>query len=225
MSALLIRTPSLDYSDAWQTQRRLADARRRDAIPDVCWLLEHPPTYTYGRHATRDDLFDDDESLARCGASCHAVDRGGQMTWHGPGQTTGYVIWNLRPGNRVRDFVCALALAMADATELDQLATDDGKGPGLYRRGRKLGSVGIRVEGGVTTHGLALNRDVDLSWFGRMTACGAPEVAATSIRVEGGDPDRVRLEARLADALARRLGRPFEEVTIETLLEDLSSVS
>ena len=126
------------------------------------------------------------------GATFAAVDRGGQMTWHGPGQTTGYVIADLRAGRRVRGFVEALVGAMADAAEDAGVRTpqpgDDAMG--LYAAGRKLGSVGIRVSGGVTTHGLALNRDPDLEWFRLMTACGAPDVAATSIAAEGGDPDR-----------------------------------
>ena len=223
MSALVVCSQSFDYMEAWRLQRQFADARRAGRLPNICWLLEHPPTYTYGRHATRNDLFKDDGALAASGASCHAIDRGGQMTWHGPGQTTGYFIWNLRPRNRVRDFVCALALAMADAAGLDDLSTAGGAGPGLYRQGRKLGSVGIRVEGGVTTHGLALNRDVDLEWFARMTACGAPGVAATSVAHEGGDPTRATVEARLTRALADRLGASFEEVELASLLAEVAA--
>ena len=225
MSALLVRTSTLDYAEAWRLQRQLAASRQSGDVPDICWLLEHPPTYTYGRNATRTDLFESDQSLARMGASCHAVDRGGQMTWHGPGQTTGYLIWNLRPRNRVRDFVCALALAMGDATELGELTTNEGQGPGLYRHGRKLGSVGLRVQGGVTTHGFALNRDVDLDWFSRMTACGAPEIAATSIAAEGGNPDRAGVEARLVEALAERLDTSFEEVSLKSLVAPRPTVT
>ena len=142
------------------------------------------------------------------------------MTWHGPGQSVAYAICDLRPGPagaRVRG--------------------GDGRGDGATRprcrarrpattrwgstsRGRKLGSVGIRVREGITTHGLALNRDPDLDWFRLMTACGAPGVEATSIAAEGGDPDRgagrrgrwrtgwpTRLGLRSGEAVARRPGR------------------
>jgi lipoate-protein ligase B len=188
-------------------QRRLAEARAQGRIPDVVWLLEHDPVYTVGRHGTRADLFLSDEQLATMGAGFHAIDRGGQMTWHGPGQTTGYVILDLRPTARVRTFVDALVGAMADAAAAAGVpGTEPGEATGLYREGRKLGSVGIRVREGVTTHGLALNRDPDMRWYGLMTACGAPGVPATSIAAEGGDPDRDRVEDALAESLAARLG-------------------
>jgi lipoyl(octanoyl) transferase len=89
---------------------------------------------------------------------------------------------------------------------------------GLYVRGRKLGSVGIRVSGGITSHGLALNRDSDLDWFALMTACGAPGVAATSIAAEGGDPDRARVDAALADSMAASLDLHLEEALLDDLL-------
>lgn len=210
--ALLLTSARIDYEDAWERQRELAERRAAGAIPDVVWLLEHPPVYTYGRHGSRADLFLDDDMLARLGATCVHSDRGGQMTWHGPGQTTGYVIADVRAHGGVRRFVAALVGAMADASGVpDAAAGDDAMG--LYVHGRKLGSVGIRVNGGISTHGLALNRDPDLTWFARMSACGAPDVPATSIAAEGGDPDRDRIETSLAEALADRLGlTPMEAV-------------
>lgn len=203
--ALLLTSTGIAYDEAWERQRALAKQRAAGAIPDVIWLLEHPPVYTFGRHGRREDLFVDDDALARLGATCVHSDRGGQMTWHGPGQTTGYVIADVRAHGGVRRFVAALVGAMADASGVPGAAAGDDT-MGLYVEGRKLGSVGIRVNGGISTHGLALNRDPDLAWFARMSACGAPEVPATSIVVEGGDPDRRRVETALAAALADRLG-------------------
>ena len=201
MSTILIQTGCIGYLQAWDLQRSLAMRHRRDEIPDVLWLLEHPPVYTYGRHATREDLYLTDEALAARGATCHHIDRGGQMTWHGPGQTTGYVIAALGSRTRrLREFIGDLVEAMRVASGLPD-ATCDPRVPGLYAGGRKLGSVGVRVEGGVTTHGFALNRAPDLAWFSNMTACGAPDVAASSILAEGGDSDRQRVEAALARAL------------------------
>jgi len=216
---VLVHTGRIGYLEAWELQRRLAAARRDGAIPDVVWLLEHPPVYTYGRHGSRGDLFLSDDLLAARGASCHGVDRGGQMTWHGPGQTTGYVIANLRPRRAVRSFVGALVGAMQDAAAVPAAPGADAMG--LYAGARKLGSVGIRVQGGITTHGLALNRDPDLSWFEIMTACGAPGVEATSIVREGGDPDRARVEAALAGSLAERLELELEPAALDDLLTSL----
>jgi lipoyl(octanoyl) transferase len=173
--------------------------------------------YTTGRHGRREDLFLSDDALAAAGAEFVASDRGGEMTWHGPGQSVGYAVCDLRPGGRVRAFVAALVGAMADAAALPGARPGD-DAMGLYLGGRKLGSVGIRVSGGITAHGLALNRDPDLEPFRLMTACGAPGVEATSIAAEGGDPARERVDRALADALAERLGLRLEPARLEELL-------
>lgn len=217
--AYVVRTPRIGYAEAWELQGVLAAARAEERIPDVIWLLEHPPVYTIGRHGTRADLFLSDDQLARMGATVHQVDRGGQMTWHGPGQTTAYVILDLRPHRRVRTFVAALVGAMADCCTSVGVTdvSADGEAIGVYRHGRKIGSVGIRVQHGITTHGVGLNRDPDLDWFSLMNACGAPEVAATSIAREGGDPDRGRVEGALADALSRRLELDARPIALSEL--------
>ena len=203
--ALLLTSRRIGYLEAWEHQRGMAERRAAGSLPDVVWLLEHPPVYTFGRHGRREDLFLDDDMLAALGATCVHSDRGGQMTWHGPGQTTGYVIAAVRAHGGVRRFVQALVAAMADASGVPE-AAPGADSMGLYVAGRKLGSVGIRVNGGIATHGFALNRDPDLTWFARMSACGAPDVPATSIAAEGGDADRERVERALTAALAAHLG-------------------
>lgn len=205
--ALLARTERINYIEAWDEQRRLAGLVRSGDSPAIIWLLEHDPVYTYGRHGTRDDLFITDDDLAMLGATCLASDRGGQMTWHGPGQVTGYVIMDLRQGPGVRRFVEALVDAMTDACHACGVpgAESDHERMGTYVQGRKLGSVGIRVAEGVSMHGIGLNVDPDLMWFTRMSACGASDVPATSIAAEDGDPRREQVTASLAAALATRL--------------------
>lgn len=212
--ALIARTARIDYVAAWDEQRRLADLVRNGHSPAVVWLLEHDPVYTYGRHGTRADLFVDDAALAGLGATCLASDRGGQMTWHGPGQVTGYVIMDLRRGPGVRRFVSSLVDAMTDACHACGVApaASDHDSMGTYVRGRKLGSVGIRVAEGVSMHGIGLNVDPDLAWFARMSACGAPEVMASSIAAEGGTDDRHAVEQALMAALAARLDLAPQEV-------------
>jgi lipoyl(octanoyl) transferase len=218
---MVVRTSRIGYDEAWRVQRELAIARGEGRIPDVIWLLEHPPVYTVGRHGTRADLFLSDDQLAVMGASVHSVDRGGQMTWHGPGQTTAYTILDLRPHRRVRSVVDHLVGAMADACRAGGVrdVTADAKSIGVYRDGRKLGSVGIRVQHGITTHGIGLNRDPDLEWFALMTACGAPGVPSTSILAEGGDPGRERVEATLSESLTERFGLVGLPTSLEELCE------
>jgi lipoate-protein ligase B len=221
MTAALVVTEHIDYLTAWDIQKRLVSARREGRIPDVVWMLEHPPTYTYGRHGARGDLFVDDETLAALGAVCVASDRGGQMTWHGPGQSVGYAIVDLRPAGAVRRFVQAMTGAMADAAHQAGVpeATDDDAAMGVYVQGRKLGSVGIRVSGGITSHGLALNRDPDPQWFVRMTACGAPDVASTSLAAEGGRADRAAVDQAVAECLAQRLGLRLDKAELGDLID------
>lgn len=214
--ALLLATDRIDYTEAWDLQRRIAAARTAGAIDDVVWVLEHPPVYTYGRHGSRSDLFVDDTTLERLGASCVHTDRGGLMTWHGPGQTTGYVIADIRRLGGVRRFVTALVDAMRDASGLEA-AESDYERMGVYVEGRKLGSVGIRVTSGVSTHGIALNRDVDPMWGQVMSACGAPDVTPTSIVAEGGDGARTVVEEAFAQTLADRFDWALEPVDRDAL--------
>ncbi|MEQ8833760.1 MAG: lipoyl(octanoyl) transferase LipB [Miltoncostaeaceae bacterium] len=203
--AIVVRTSRMDYRAAWEVQRSLVARRGAGEIPDVLWLLEHPPTFTTGRHGDRGDLLLDDAALAERGGAFVRSDRGGQMTWHGPGQMTAYVIADLRPGGRVRAFVDALVEAMRAAAGVAD-AHGDGRAVGLYVDGRKLGSVGIRVSEGISHHGVALNRDPDLEWPRAMVGCGDPGVPPTSIAAEGGDPDRDRVEDAFVSALGEGLG-------------------
>lgn len=216
-AAAVVRTDRIGYLEAWDAQRALVRGRGVGAIPDVVWLLEHPPTFTTGRHGAREDLRMTDDDLRRAGGEFVRSDRGGRMTWHGPGQTTAYVVTDLRAGRRVRAFAEALIGAMHDAAGLPD-AVADRTSMGLYRAGRKLGSVGIRVSGGITHHGIGLNRDPDLAWAREMVGCGAPDVPATSIAAEGGDADRRRVEDAFAASLARRLDLAPREGELGPLL-------
>ncbi|MEZ5079133.1 MAG: lipoyl(octanoyl) transferase LipB [Thermoleophilia bacterium] len=210
---ILITSGRVPYAASLEVQAALAEHRRDGRVGDVVWVLEHPPVYTVGRHGAREDLFVSDDHLVTLGASFHRIDRGGAMTWHGPGQTTVYVIRDLRTAGRIREHVEGLVASMSDAAASVGVA---GSAPGedalgLYVEGRKLGSVGVRVRGGITTHGIALNRDPDQMWFTLMTACAAPGVETTSIAREGGDPERGRVDRALVEALQERLGLRLAE--------------
>ncbi len=223
-SVAVLRTDRIDFSESWEIQRSLVAARQAGTIPDVIWLLEHDPVYTTGRHGARTDLFTDDDALAARGASFVLIDRGGLMTWHGPGQSVAYVIHDLHGSRRVRPFVTALAESTADASGIEGAVADEAA-MGAYVEGRKIGSVGIRITGGVSMHGLALNRDPDLTWYQAITACGAPDVMPTSIAAEGGDPARERVDSELVSVLASRLRRAPVETSLEQLLPAISARS
>ncbi len=177
------------YVEGWELQRRVHARRVADEVPDSCLLLEHAPVYTAGkRTAASDRPFGDP------GAPVIDVDRGGKITWHGPGQLTGYPIIKLREPLDVVAYVRALEEAMirtcADfGITTERVAGRSGawiKGDGAAWPDRKVGAIGARVARGVTMHGFALNCDCDLSWYDRIVPCGIRDAGVTSLSVEVG---------------------------------------
>jgi len=194
-------TQAVDYEAAWELQRRTHEQRAGDEIPDTCLLLEHPPVYTAGKRTEPQD-----RPVGDPGAPLVEVDRGGKITWHGPGMLMGYPIIKLRDPIDVVAYVrlleemmirvCADLGVAATRVEgrsgvwvLGAAATSPLPVAGLpQERDRKIGSIGIRVSRGVTMHGFQLNCDCDLTWFSRIVACGIPDVDATSLSRELGRP-------------------------------------
>lgn len=150
--------------------------------PDELLLLEHDPVVTLGRRGGAVDR----AALARLGVPVVATDRGGLATWHGPGQLTGYPIVDLRRRHlSVGEFVATLGhLLEALCAASGVVATWDAARPGVYAGGRKLGSIGLHVHRGVTTHGFALNVDCDLAGFAAITPCGATDLAMSTLARE-----------------------------------------
>jgi len=198
------------YVEGWELQRRVHARRVADQVPDSCLLLEHEPVYTAGkRTAASDRPFGDP------GAPVIDVDRGGKITWHGPGQLTGYPIIKLREPLDVVAYVRALEEAMirtcADfGVTTDRVAGRSGawiKGDGGAWPDRKVGAIGARVAKGVTMHGFALNCDCDLSWYDRIVPCGIRDAGVTSLSVEIGRPVTVaEVTPVVQDHLAQALG-------------------
>ena len=179
---------ALDYQAGWDLQRRLHARRVAGEIPDTCLLLEHQPVYTAGKRTSPSDRPAGDP-----GAPVVEVDRGGKITWHGPGQLVGYPIVALDDPVDVIAYVRSLEEALIRTCAGFGLATVrvDGRS-GVWVRGprpgpdRKIASIGIRVARGVTMHGFALNCDNDLSWFDRIVPCGISDAVMTSISAETG---------------------------------------
>lgn len=166
----------VDYEPTWQAMKDFTATRAADT-PDELWLLEHPPVFTIGLAGDRAHL------LAPGAIPVVHVDRGGQVTYHGPGQLVAYPLIDLRRnGLDVHGLVRALedaVIALAAARGIGAQARRDA--PGVYVEGRKLASVGLRIRRGASYHGLALNVDMDLAPFGRINPCGMPGLEVTQL--------------------------------------------
>ena len=180
----------VEYRTGWDLQRRVHARRMADEVPDCCLLLQHEPVYTAGkRTAVSDRPFGDP------GAPVIDVDRGGKITWHGPGQLTGYPIIKLREPLDVVAYVRALEEAMIRTCAEFGVTTKRVPGrsgawvPGDEDAGspdRKVGAIGARVARGVTMHGFALNADCDLSWYDRIVPCGIRDAGVSTLSAETG---------------------------------------
>ena len=183
------------YRDAWDMQHELVAQRREGKIVDQLLLLEHPAVLTLGRNGDPAHVRATADELAARGMELIRVERGGEVTYHGPGQLVGYPIIRLADrGILLRPFVRVLEQAMIDTAE--GFGVDAGRRdgfPGVWcdadtSSPRKLGALGLRVEGGVTYHGIALNITTHLDDFALIDACGMPDTESTSIAREAGWP-------------------------------------
>ena len=178
---------ALGYEQALQMQREVHDRRVAGQIPDTCLLLEHHPVYTAGKRTSPQD-----RPIADPGAPVIDVDRGGKITWHGPGQLVGYPIVALGDPVDVVGYVRKLEEALIGVCASFGLRAGRVAGrSGVWVTGaglpdRKVGAIGIRVARGVTMHGFALNCDNDLAWFDRIVPCGISDAAVSSLSVELG---------------------------------------
>ncbi|MCI0344577.1 MAG: lipoyl(octanoyl) transferase LipB [Chloroflexi bacterium] len=225
----------IGYREAWALQKRLVDERAAGRIPDTLLLLEHDAVLTLGRQADESHVLASRRELTRRGIEVIRVERGGEVTYHGPGQLVAYPI--LRLGDRgllVRPLVRALEEAMIETCAANGVAAFARDGhPGCWIAGRaggpphKIGALGLRVERGVTYHGIALNVDPDLRDFELIDACGEPGTISTSIAEALGrsaePPSIERVEAAgwtFAAAVGAQIKAPIERVERGSLEPD-----
>ena len=193
-----------EYEACWRAMREFTDARDA-ATPDEIWLTEHPPVYTLGLAGRREHLLRD------TGIRAIKVDRGGQVTYHGPGQLVAYLLVDLRRARLgVRNMVRAIEAAVVeflDSQEISAYGRPDA--PGVYvRRGgveSKIAALGLKVRNGCSYHGLALNVAMDLAPFADIDPCGYPGLAVTQLADFGVDLDVAAAGALLAPIVARHL--------------------
>ncbi len=204
------RLGRVPYDEAWSLQNRLAEARRAELVPDTLILLEHPHTYTVGRSGTRDHVFLNEAEMAARGITCLDVDRGGDVTYHGPGQLVGYPILDLGPKPDVGLYLRNLEGCLIDVLAGFRIAACRLSGyTGVWIGDRKIAAIGIKVSQGVTTHGFALNVSTDLSLFTHILACGIPDKGVTSMALElGAAPPMPAVEEAVIARFSERFVLP-----------------
>ncbi len=198
------------YRDALATQERIRARRQAGELPDTLLLLEHPPVYTRGRRSGADDLpFGEDFYRAK-GIDVVATDRGGKLTYHGPGQLVGYPIMRIDDVHRyLRTMEDAIVAALAEEGVHARSRHDEGIDyTGVWVQDRKIASIGVHVSRGVTTHGFAVNVQNDLEPFSWVLACGLPDVSMTSLAHERScEPALACFRKRMAYAFCQAHGR------------------
>jgi lipoyl(octanoyl) transferase len=191
----------VDYEPTWRAMQRFTDERGPDT-PDEIWLLEHPPVFTLGMAADRSHV------LAPSDIPVIQIDRGGQVTYHGPGQLVAYPLVDVkRLGISVRGLVTALENAVIGyVADFGITAVARRDAPGVYFQGRKLAAIGLRIRRHASYHGLALNVDMDLAPFSRINPCGMAGLEVTQLKDLGGPAD----VKTVADALGPRIERSLK---------------
>ena len=192
-----------DYVPLWREMQKFTD-ERDESTPDEIWFCEHPPVFTLGLNASKEHL------LAPGDIPVVQIDRGGQVTFHGPGQLMVYPLIDIRRANiGVRTLVTALEQSVVDlAAEFHVAAAARADAPGVYVEGDKLASVGLRIRRGSSFHGMALNVDVDLEPFTRINPCGYAELKMTDLHRLGIDLQLAATSEKLLPHFLRHLGLP-----------------
>jgi lipoyl(octanoyl) transferase len=203
------RLGTVAYRPSWELQDELAQQRRERRIGDRLLLVEHFPVYTIGRGGDESNLLAGPDRLRQLGAEFVRSDRGGDITFHGPGQLVAYPIVELRDPLDLRRYVRTLEAAVIDTASAFGVAAGRVDGlTGVWVEGeRKLAAIGVRVRRGVTTHGLALNVNTELRWFDEMIPCGIRDKDVTSLARELGHPVPMeKVEDAIVSALANGFG-------------------
>ena len=222
----LVRAGTVPYRRAWAWQRALVERRAAGEIPDTVLLLEHPHVYTLGKRGAEADVLLPPAALAAAGAEVVRTDRGGQTTYHGPGQLVGYPLTLLPRPPDLGAWVARVQAALVGvAAEYGLRAhAERGERTGVWVGEAKLAALGMRVSRRVTSHGFALNCSTDLDRFGAIVPCGLPGSAACSLSSLLGRTVTVAEALPVAERqLARALGRgpvAVDPATLELPAED-----
>lgn len=201
----------MGYGPAFDLQRSLVEKRKRREIPDQLLFVEHPHVVTMGRNARDANVLASPEMLERAGIELHHTDRGGDVTYHGPGQIVGYPIFDLREWKRdVVAYVRGIEQALIDALgSFGILAFRDPQATGVWTGQGKIAAIGVHISRWVTSHGFALNVDTDLNYFRYIVPCGLTK-PVTSMRALGCPAGRDEVIHALEQSFARVFNRIME---------------
>ncbi len=203
----LVQTPAIirqlgqtEYADSWLAMRRFTESRA-STVQDEIWLTSHPPVYTLGQAGKTEHL------LRPTSIPVVKTDRGGQITYHGPGQLIAYLLFDIvRAKAGIRTLVRSIEQAMLDELLARDITAMRKKGmPGVYVEDAKIGAIGLRIRKGRTYHGMSLNVDCDLAPFANINTCGYPNLSDTSLRELGCHIAYDKIETSLAKRLSKLL--------------------
>ncbi len=218
---LLLNLGRETYQRAWDLQHRLVRARQEQRVDDILILLEHDPVITLGRAADAEHVLASSEQLQAAGIAVHRVERGGDVTYHGPGQLVGYPILSLQAHHLgASDYMHALEEVLIRTLQDCALPARRRDGLiGVWVDERKIAALGARVERGITYHGFALNVAPNLDHFALIVPCGLAGIQVTSMEQELKRPIAMQ---RVREQVAAHFGQVFHLALVETTLEELA---
>ena len=215
----IIRLGTVEYHRAWELQVELATKVRDGAQPNTLLLLEHSPVYTKGRLSKSEHILLSDEELRQKGIGLYEADRGGQVTFHGPGQLVAYPVVDLRQWGGPIKYVRTLERIIVDSLADFKITAETIDGiTGVWVGGAKIAAIGVKISRGVAYHGFAINVTTDLSYYSHIVPCGIPDRPVTSVaQVLGEDVDMEMAQYSLAYQFGKGMGFGMVEAELEPI--------
>ena len=215
----IIRLGTVEYHRAWELQVELATKVRDGAQPNTLLLLEHPLVYTKGRLSKPEHILLSDEDLRQKGIGLYEADRGGQVTFHGPGQLVAYPVVDLREWGGPIKYVRTLERIIVDSLADFKITAETIDGiTGVWAGGAKIAAIGVKISRGVAYHGFAINVTTDLSYYSHIVPCGIPDRPVTSVaQVLGEDVDMAMAQYSLAYQFGKGMGFGMVEAELEQI--------
>ena len=214
----------MEYGAVLELQRKTRDMRITGQCGDILYLVEHTPVLTMGRRGQNDNVVVSEEFLKENGIDIHWVERGGDVTYHGPGQLVVYPIFDLSVyGRDIRTFVGNLQKSIIEVLDNEfsiDAHSEDGKHTGVYVGTDKIAAIGLAIRKWVSMHGFAFNVNTDLTHFRWIVPCGLGDRGVTSVQeITGSEADFAFVKRKIVEALSRRIGFDYEYTDLESVIK------